>query len=76
MSQVFLFRPRPGRLPQSAPKDDPAWAYIQSAHSHKPSEPSYEQRVLRAHRIAAEVRDRRGMKVMKTCMASWAWTAE
>lgn len=34
------------------------------------------EKLLRAHRIAAEVRDRRGMKVMKTCMATWAWTAE
>jgi hypothetical protein len=76
MTVLFLRAKRPGRLLLSPPKDDPAWAYVQSAHSHKPSEPSYEQRVLRAHRIAAEVRDRRGMKVMKTCMATMAWTAE
>lgn len=36
-----------------------------------PSELSYEERFLRAHRIAAEVRQRRGMVVMKHQMATW-----
>lgn len=68
---IFSLRSRPGRLPQSPPKDDPAWAYVQSAHSDRVSAPSYEQRLLAAHRYAAEVRERKGMKVMQTVMASW-----
>lgn len=59
---LFLAASRPGSLNRRAPQDDPAWAYLESERAalkcKKP--PTREERLLRAHRIAAEVCKRRG----------------
>jgi hypothetical protein len=73
MSVLFLRAKRPGRLPQSAPKDDPAWIVAEVAKHGigcKPV-PTFEQRRAKAIKTAEEVRERKGMKVMQTVMASW-----
>lgn len=57
------------------PKDDPAWTFVESERGGLwcQRRPTREEKLLKAHRIAAEVRKRRGMGVrFKNCrMAEW-----
>lgn len=76
-AHLFLARSNGEAPPSTPPQDDPAWIFASVGKTLKTvSEPSYAEKLLRAHRIAAEVRQRRGMGVrFKNCRMA-EWTAE